>query len=607
MIIKMRKYAFMVYHKEYDQFLSRLRDLEVVHIKEGKSIADHAELQQLLSERSQVSAMKRELQRINSKNKEVELSAAAHIVDKEQGFKLIEKLGGLLENKVDLKAERQSLLKDISYMELWGDFSYTTVQKLKKAGYDVTFYSCPTSRFEPKWTEKYNAILINNVQSITYFITITKEGTMIDIDAEFCQMPVYGLSKLQTRYKQLEDKSKLLDKKIEQEVASNYNTLDAFDKLLQDEFNLMNVVVQTDRQADEKLMLIEGWVADDKADILEKKLNEQNYIFQEIAIEANDKVPIQLKNNKYSRLFEPITEMYSLPHYGELDPTPFLAPFFMLFFGLCFGDGGYGLIILLLCTFFKRKVSPGMRPVLSLFQWLGGMTIVIGALTGSFFGIALVDIQAFQSIKEYFLSSDTLMILSIIIGIIHILYGKIIGAYKTKKQNGFKYSLASFAWVFVIASTVCVLGLPSLDIHLPSVVSYALYGIAGISFLVVLFYNTPGKNIFLNFGTGLWNTYNTVFGLLGDVLSYIRLFAVGLTGSILGGVFNTLAISMTESMPPAARFIVMLLILLVGHGLNFGLCMISSLVHPVRLVFVEYFKNSEFEGGGKKYLPFKKA
>ena len=607
MIIKMRKYAFMVYHKEYDQFLSKLRDLEVVHIKERKSIADHGELQQLLSERSQVNAMKRELQRINSKDKEVELSAATHIVDKEQGFKLIEKLGSLLEKKVDIKAERQSLLKDISYMELWGDFSYATIQKLKKAGYDVTFYSCPTSRFEPKWTEKYNAILINNVQSITYFITITKEGTTIDIDAEYCQMPVYGLSKLQTRYKQLEDKSKLLDKKIEQEAASNYNTLDAFDKLLQDEFNFVNACVQTDRQADEKLMLIEGWVTDDKADTLEKKLDEQNYIFQEIAIDANDKVPIQLKNNKYSRLFEPITEMYSLPNYGELDPTPFLAPFFMLFFGLCFGDGGYGLIILLLCTFFKRKVSPGMRPVLSLFQWLGGMTIVIGALTGSFFGIALVDIQAFQSIKEYFLSSDTLMTLSIIIGIIHILYGKIIGAYKTKKQTGFKHSLAPFAWVFVIASTVCVMGLPTLNVHLPGTVSYILYGIAGISFLVVLFYNTPGKNIFLNFGTGLWNTYNTVFGLLGDVLSYIRLFAVGLTGSILGGVFNTLAISMTESMPPAARFIVMLLILLVGHALNFGLCMISSLVHPVRLVFVEYFKNSEFEGGGKKYLPFKKA
>lgn len=111
----------------------------------------------------------------------------------------------------------------------------------------------------------------------------------------------------------------------------------------------------------------------------------------------------------------------------------------------------------------------------------------------------------------------------------------------------------------------------------------------------------------MNFGSGLWNTYNTVFGLLGDVLSYIRLFAVGLTGSILGGVFNSLAISMTESLPGVARFICMLLILLVGHGLNFGLCMISSLVHPIRLIFVEYYKNSEFEGGGKSYVPFKKA
>jgi V/A-type H+-transporting ATPase subunit I len=174
-------------------------------------------------------------------------------------------------------------------------------------------------------------------------------------------------------------------------------------------------------------------------------------------------------------------------------------------------------------------------------------------------------------------------------------------------QRGTKYSIAPFAWVFVIASLVCIFGLPALDIHLPDFSAYILYAIAVVGLAIVLFYNSPGKNIFFNFGAGLWNTYNIVFGLLGDTLSYIRLFAVGLTGSILGGVFNSLAVSMTEGMPWVGRFICMLLILLIGHGLNFGLCMISSLVHPVRLIFVEYFKNSEFEGGSKEFAPFKKA
>ena len=146
-----------------------------------------------------------------------------------------------------------------------------------------------------------------------------------------------------------------------------------------------------------------------------------------------------------------------------------------------------------------------------------------------------------------------------------------------------------------------------LNLQLPETVKTVFIGIAVIGLVVAYLYNSPGKNIFLNFGTGLWNTYNMASGLLGDTLSYIRLFAIGLTGAILGGVFNQLAVDMTEGMNIVLRAVCMLLILLVGHAMNIGLCTISSLVHPLRLIFVEYYKNAEFEGGGKEYRPFKKA
>ncbi|HPW96750.1 MAG TPA: V-type ATPase 116kDa subunit family protein, partial [Paludibacteraceae bacterium] len=118
-------------------------------------------------------------------------------------------------------------------------------------------------------------------------------------------------------------------------------------------------------------------------------------------------------------------------------------------------------------------------------------------------------------------------------------------------------------------------------------------------------YNSPGKNPFVNLGSGLWGTYGTVSGLLGDVLSYIRLFALGLAGGILGGVFNMLAISLTADMSPFVRWLPMLFILLFGHSLNILLCIISSIVHPLRLTFVEFYKNAGFEGGGHPYKPFK--
>jgi V/A-type H+-transporting ATPase subunit I len=238
---------------------------------------------------------------------------------------------------------------------------------------------------------------------------------------------------------------------------------------------------------------------------------------------------------------------------------------------------------------------------------LGGTTILVGILTGTFFGVALVDIPTFKAVKDYFLTTNNLMTLSIVLGLIHIVFSKCVAAYKTKVQRGVKYSLAPWAWVFVISSLLMVFGLPMLDIQLPQTLIYVCYGIAIVSGLVILFYNSPGKNVFLNMGSALWATYNAASGLLGDTLSYIRLFAIGLTGGILGGVFNMLGVEMTAGLPIVARIPLMLFVLLVGHGMNIALCTISSLVHPIRLIFVEYFKNSEYEGGGTAYLPFKKA
>ena len=205
------------------------------------------------------------------------------------------------------------------------------------------------------------------------------------------------------------------------------------------------------------------------------------------------------------------------------------------------------------------------------------------------------------------------MMVSILIGIIQVLLGKTIGAYKKGRQLGWKHSLSGYAWVLLLIALGLIYGLPKAEIVLPPAVNYVLYGVAGLAVLVAFFYNSPGKNPFVNLGSGLWTTYETASGLLGDSLSYIRLFAIGLTGGILGSVFNQLALSCVPASGSGASvvsyvvgWIAALLILLFGHGINFGIAMIGAFVHPLRLTFVEYYKNSEFEGGGKPYTPFKK-
>ena len=606
MIVKMSKYAFMVYHREYDAFLTTLRELGVVHVKETNSVLDNAELQALLAERKQVSTAIRYCKNLNSQTKEVTVAPARGLT-KAEGLKLVGKLEEMQEKQAQLQAAKVSLDKDIAYMDIWGEFSYANIRRLKKAGFDVTFFSCPTSKYEPKWGEEYNAFLVNNFQSVTYFVTVTKTGTPIDIDAERPKMPDRGLAKLHLAMEQLLDNIKVLNNQLKEYAAEQYNTLVELEKNIQNEFNLSNTLVQTDREAGDKLMLLEGFVPTEEAPAMEVALEKEGYYFQELDIQDGDRVPIKLKNNKFNRLYEPITKMFSLPNYTEFDPTPLFAPFFMLFFGLCFGDGGYGLLVLLACSFFKRKVNPDFKPYLTLFQYLGLAAIIVGTCTGSFFGIALADVPALSKVKDYFVSSDNLMTFSIVIGLVQIIFGKTVAAFKMKAQKGVKYSIAPFAWVFVITALALAFGLPMLNLQLPETVKTVFIGIAVIGLVVAYLYNSPGKNIFLNFGTGLWNTYNMASGLLGDTLSYIRLFAIGLTGAILGGVFNQLAVDMTEGMNIVLRAVCMLLILLVGHAINIGLCTISSLVHPLRLIFVEYYKNAEFEGGGKEYRPFKKA
>ena len=606
MIVKMSKYAFMVYHREYDSFLSTLRDLGVVHVTEKKSILNNAELQDLLALRKRVGQLMRFLKSLNVEAKDLK-AASTRELTKEEGIDLLQKIEDLRDKKAQLLSTKATLEKDIAYMEVWGDFSSKDINRLREAGYDITFWTCPTTRYEPKWGKEYNAILVNNFQSVTYFLTITKAGTAISIDAERPKMPDGGLKELNARLAGLEQEIKAVDAEMKDTAVLQYNTLEQFDRNLQNEFNLSNVLVQTDRQAGDKLMLLEGWVPTEKSQAMEEALEKEGYFYQALEIEEGDKVPILLKNNRFAKLYEPITRMFSLPNYGEFDPTPFFAPFFMLFFGLCFGDGGYGLLLMIVCMLMKRKVASEYKPFLDLFWYLGLAALIVGSCTGTFFGIAFVEIPAFESVKEYFVSSDNLMTFSIIIGLVQILFGKTIAALKIMSQKGKKYGIAPLAWVFIILALCLVFGLPALNVQLPKVVETICLAVAGIGLLVAFLYNTPGKNIFLNFGTGLWNTYNMVSGLLGDTLSYIRLFAIGLTGGILGGVFNSLAIDMTAGMNPVVRVICMLPILLAGHAINIGLCTISSLVHPLRLIFVEYYKNAEFEGGGKDYQPFKKV
>ncbi len=616
MIVSMRKYSFLVYHAVYTDFLQKLRETGVLHVAEKQSgqVAENSELRARMDESKRITTMLRFLEPL--RNKEIALADAKDV----DGMALLASLEKTFQKRNELNLKIQGLQKDIDAASIWGHFRWADIEALKKAGCRVDFFSCAKASWQPEWENLYHLNVVLDNGSQVYFVCFSLSNQMPDIAADRVRMSSRSLAELQAEMKSLqgeyESLAAILAKAANEEVNTLKHTLD----LVQDDYQFSKVILETEKTAADKVMLLEGYVPEDKEAELKAMLEESQVYYQAEAVDYEDtSVPVKLKNNWFSKLYEPITNMYSLPNYGELDPTPFLAPFFMLFFGLCMGDGGYGLLIIAACLLARKKLSESMRVYCDMGITMGICTTVVGILTGAFFGMSLdaVEWPWLKGVKHYFLTQanygdklggyNPMMFVAVIIGVIQILFGMFINVAKISHQRGIKYALSSLAWAVGIILLLVTFGLPMLTGNaLPAYLTYVLYGLLGICALLIVFYNSPDKNIFINIGASLWDTYNMASGLLGDVLSYIRLFALGLTGSILGGVFNTMAFDMTGAMPPYLRWLAVLAILLVGHAINFAMALIGALVHPMRLTFVEFYKNAGFEGGGKAYSPFKR-
>ena len=620
MIEKMKKFTFLVTDKEYEGFISSLRQQGVVHVQQLQQGASSQELQQALDLESRYVAALRVL---DSAAKTYQVAPHAPALGQaSDSLEVLTRIENIQAEEQTLMHERDAIEKDIRVLEPWGNFDMKALQRLAQAsGLTVGFFRCSSKFFRQEWADHYFAIPVNEMSKSTYFLTFSEEKP--DIEAEQIFLPQESLQEKRAQLDSVLQKLDLIHGEllyIEKQLRSVL--LDGQSQT-RDGIQLERVHLSDERVAGDSLRLLVGWVRADRTEELTTVLD-ADHIFYEMEDPAfEDDVPVQITNGRFTSLFEPILRMYSLPNYHDLDPSFYFAPFFMLFFGLCLGDGGYGLLVLFgglaVAKFCKGDVCNYGR----LMAWLGMMTVICGLLMGTFFGIDLSqqDWAFLAPVKPYFLNDNgvgpifgysPMMVLSVIIGLIQVLLGMILKGCKAVKNYGFAYGIGTFCWVAAIILAVILYGLPACGVQLPQVVQYILMVLIGISALGIFFYNSPGSyrrpllGLLGNIGGGVWATYGMATGLLGDLLSYIRLFALGLTGGVLGGVFNSLAIDMTSSLPVMVRWIPMILILLAGHGITFALSMISAFVHPMRLTFVEFFKNADFEGGGKEYSPFRK-
>lgn len=612
MIETMKRYSYFVYEPEYQSFLKQLRALGVVHIKERTNPKEIASFAQNLQKQEDIKQLKQRLTTFRNGHPLGEEETRDDTAHDQLPKEVLEEYTLYTESYEETLDKLQELSDQITWnrqkqkeLEVWGDFDLQLISKLQESGHHIHFWVAQQTSYDPKWEETYQAIKIADQRRYIYFVTVTPNETAPTLEgADLQKLPKESLSQLRSQEEQLLERKQLLENR-QKYLAYHPEILDEEMATLLNTYNMSNANLQGERLYNDKLVILEGWVPERISKEMEQNLQDSGVAYAELEVGDESEVPIKLRNNRFTKAFEPLVELFSLPNYGELDPTPYIAPFFMIFFGICFGDAGYGLLTLIVATILKRKAKESKKMLLELIQWLGLGGLVMGFLSGSFFGIELVKVPFLASIKEYFISSENMMVISLALGVIQIIFAKYIGALKRTKQVGFKHALSSYAWPTLIIAAGLLFGLPMVDITLPQWLEYVLYGFVGICVLLVLFYNSPGKNIFVNFGAGLWDTYNAATGLLGDTLSYIRLFAIGLTGAVLGGVFNQLAGMATAGLPILLAIPVGAVILLIGHGINFALTTIGALVHPIRLIFVEYFNNSQYEGGGQAYNPLR--
>ena len=586
MITQMKKYTFLVFHREYEAFLEQLRDLGVVHVTEkAAGMADDVHLQELLA-------------KADNARKLIAQGAPDQ----------------LLNEKAALEQRIAATQKEADKMAIWGDFSAERMEQLKAAGYNLRYFSCPKKLFQEEW-----GIVVAEQGTTVYFVYVEGLGVQeLSSLGEICQEQYLNAKSAADLQKDVEGLNGLLvaqNARIELWAKENIPTLEEELKQLQEQIDWKRVTLNTDSEADGSLKILEGFCPIDQVPALDAVLEKQEVYYQAEDPTAEDNTPIKLRNNKFTQLFESLTGMYGWPNYDEFDPTPILAPFFLLFFAMCMGDCGYGILLMIIGVLIaKKKLNIEMFDGLgSIITVLGVGTTVVGFFLGTFMGIDLYQAewvpQALKSvmIKGEVMGYDIQMVLALCIGVFHICLAMVVKAICYTKQFGFKENIATWGWTLLIVGglLVAILGMTVLP---AAVFKGAIIAVGVVSALAIYIFNTPGRNPLINIGAGLWETYNMATGILGDVLSYIRLYALGLAGGMLGAAFNNLGLMVMGGSTEGAtwQWLPFVLILVLGHVLNLAMSALGAFVHPLRLSFVEYFKNAGYEGKGTLYKPFKK-
>ena len=610
MITKMTKYSFVLLSGEKEGFLEQLQELGVVDISRSVKPVDQAS-HEMMARASKARKVIETLEALDySKDADYEAVAKATVSIEGDPVTFVE---GSIAKLADLKNSLGNIEKQMKSRLPWGDYDRKAVEDLSDLGYKVRYYCIDKKRYDEAWATEHALQVVSEDEKKIWFVTVSPAGEEYSFPAQETAAP-------EGTYAEAKAEAEDIASEI---VNCKAGLLNAKDYIPAIKESLNSELVNLDRYladgagqsaAEDLVTVFTGFAPEENDEELAAKFDEMGVLYLKDKAVEEDNPPIKLKNNWFTRQFESFTGMYGMPVYSEFDPTSIVAPFYLLFFAMCLGDAGYGIVLLLFGLmlnkgWIKFAMFEGLGNIISI---LGAGTIVVGTVLGTFFGMSLYEAAWVpQWLKSCMIVGEVevpgmgmfniQMLLALAIGVFHICLAMTVKAIGYTKRFGFRENLSSWGWLLLIVGGLITAILAAGKFISPEATKWVVIVIGTLSALGIYIFNTPGRNPLMNIGAGLWDTYNMATGILGDVLSYIRLFALGLAGGMLGQAFNNLA-----EMVRGDNFLTWLpfvLILLFGHVLNILMSSLGAFVHPLRLTFVEYFKNAGYEGKGEKYNP----
>ncbi len=600
MITKMDKYSFILFHNDLSPFLERVQSLGMVDISRENRAVDEKSRELFGINGRYQKIIKRIVAHYDSSTEETRSEVYqnkefAALSERE----LLDFSEELISTREQLLQEADSLRREHEESRVWGTFRKEDVVKIEQLGYQLHLFSVSEKNFNPEWEKSYILQILNNFNGKVMFAILAPKDEEFKFIVPESKQPQRSCDTLEGRLSEVKHEIESTGKKI-LELYFETSRMERERERVLGELDLYLAGQSSIREAEGTIALLTGFAPLESREAVTNLLaGEGVYYLTEDAVKE-DNPPVKLKNSFFASLYEPIGDLYMLPKYGELDLTPYFAPFYMLFFGLCLGDMGYGLILLAGATIAKFKFAK-FKGYLTLVQFLGIGAILMGALPGVFFGTSLKEIiPMHDSVKDLFFSDLKMFWFAIVFGLFQIVFARMLNAIYSIINRGWQYGMSNIGWsILIVWASFKYASTMSDSIMVPQFMNWL--AIAGA--LLILGFSSDSKSPVKRFFGGLVSFWD-VTSLFGDMLSYIRLFGLGTAGAILGMVVNSVAMSLSDI--PYLGWLFAGVMLLVGHLMVLMLSSLGAFVHPMRLTFVEFYKNASFSGGGRPFRPLVK-